>query len=240
MSHGLLWLDASFRVPVKAFRDKVYEKLVVAVQNLLQRLGRRPASSAFRVDHGPWRARRIEEELLARATLDQVLVWDPKHFHDACQLLLLILPGEYRIASIELGNDAAETPNINGCRVDCVSEFFGYWNLESRLTHMVVHPKYDLWRAVETALNVRVDLFVFKAAGTEVNDLDTALPGMVQQNVLWLEIAVDDPVLPHEHERPQDLDSESANEARREASEAVGLDQLIQVDAEQLHSDAEM
>lgn len=57
---------------------------------------------------------------------------------------------------------------------------------------------------------------------------------------LGLEVAVDDAVLAQEDERLEHLDREPANEGRREADEAVGLDELVQVDAQKLGRDAEV
>lgn len=57
---------------------------------------------------------------------------------------------------------------------------------------------------------------------------------------LWLEIAVHDPMVPHENETLKELDREPPDESRREPRERVCLDELVQVDAQQLCRDAEM
>jgi hypothetical protein len=49
---------------------------------------------------------------------------------------------------------------------------------------MVVHAEDDFGRAIEAALDIRINFFMLKAAATEVNDLDSAFCRMSQQNVL--------------------------------------------------------
>ena len=66
-----------------------------------------------------------EEEPLARAAVDKVLVRYAEHFHDASKLLLLVLTREDREASVQLSHDAAETPHID--------------------RHVIVHAENDLW-----------------------------------------------------------------------------------------------
>jgi hypothetical protein len=63
---------------------------------------------------------------------------------------------------------------------------------------------------------------------------------MFQQHVLGLEVAVDDAVMTHQAERQQHLVGEAADKGRREADEAVRLDELVQIHAEELHRDTQM
>jgi hypothetical protein len=51
---------------------------------------------------------------------------------------------------------------------------------------------------------------------------------------------VDDAMLAEEDERLEHLDGEAPDEGRREAGKAVGLDELVEVDAEELGRDAEV
>lgn len=57
---------------------------------------------------------------------------------------------------------------------------------------------------------------------------------------LGLEIAVDNPMVAQQRERAENLSRKATDEGGREAGEAVGLDELVEVDAEQLGDDAEM
>lgn len=78
-------------------------------------------------------------------------------------------------------------------------------------------------------MNVRVDLLIFKTAGTEVDDLDLRVHGMGEENVLWLEIAVNDFVLLEHYQATQELFGKTPNDFKAEAAELVGLDELVQV-----------
>lgn len=75
-----------------------------------------------------------KEDSSARATLDNILVRDTQHFHDAGKLLLLVLPRENREASVQLCKNATKTPHVD--------------------RHAVTHSKNDFWRAIESTLNV--------------------------------------------------------------------------------------
>lgn len=57
---------------------------------------------------------------------------------------------------------------------------------------------------------------------------------------LGLEIAVDDSVMAKEREGAEDLAREATDEGGGEAGEAIGLDELVEVDAEQLGDDAQV
>lgn len=151
-------------------------------------------------------------------------------------MLLLVLTREDGETSIKLGQDAPKTPHING--------------------HVVTHPKDNLWGPVESTLDVSIDLFVFKATASKVNDLQGALGGVEKQHILQassasssldasttylgLEITMYNLVLTHQHKRCKHLGRESTNKRRREPGESVGLDELVQVDAQQLSDDAQV
>ena len=57
---------------------------------------------------------------------------------------------------------------------------------------------------------------------------------------LRLEVTVYDAMVPHEGQRQQHLAREAADESGREAHEAVRLDQLVEIDAQQLHGDTKV
>lgn len=120
-----------------------------------------------------------------------MLLWWPEHFHNAGQLLLLVLTRENRITSVKLGQDTANTPHING--------------------DPVAHTEDNLWRSVESRLNVRVDLFILEAAGTEIDDFDLRVHRVSKQDIFWLEITVDDLVHLEKKQTAQKLLGESSN-----------------------------
>jgi hypothetical protein len=83
---------------------------------------------------------------------DEILWWYTKQFHNACQLLLLVFSREQWVASKHFGQDTTQRPHIDRDSVTDADDNFG--------------------GAVETALNVGVHFFIFKAAASEIDDLD--------------------------------------------------------------------
>lgn len=101
MPERLLGFEPPFRIPREALGDKVNEEFVVAAQHLGERLGSRSPSSTLGVHNRSRNAARIyinvrqpprarhksscltEEELFARAAVDEVLVRDTENFHNA-------------------------------------------------------------------------------------------------------------------------------------------------------------
>jgi hypothetical protein len=168
-------------------------------------------------------------------------------------LLLLVLTREDGEASVQLGQDATKTPHVD--------------------SHVIVHAKNDFRRAVETTLDVCVHykgvshatasgtteptLFVFEAAATEVDHLQSTLARMHEEHILRglsqyhdstlnqathfrFQIAVNDPMMAHQHKSAEHLGRETADQGCGEANETICLDQFVQIDAEKLHRNAEM
>ena len=120
------------------------------------------------------RGGRTEEEALARAAVDEVLVRDAHDLHDARELLLLVLAGEDRVARVHLGEDAAERPDLRAMeeREHSVSDGAGEPepSVSRKGTHVdghrVVAAEDDLGRAVEARLDVGVDCEGVRATGS--------------------------------------------------------------------------
>jgi hypothetical protein len=101
---------------------------------------------------------------------------------------------------------------------------------------------------------------MFKAATAEVDDFNSTLSWVLQEDVLdvmirsqgrtvritgeetylWLQIAMDDSMMAHQAQGHDHLAGEPPNQGGREAHETIGLDQLVQVDTEQFHGDAQV
>jgi len=62
----------------------------------------------------------------------------------------------------------------------------------------------------------------------------------LQQNVLWLQVAVDELGLIEDGQRVQNLRSEKLDQVGREAPEVVHLDQLVEVYAQELADKTEV
>ena len=144
----------------------------------------------------------------------------PQDFHDARQLLRLVLAGKQGIPGVELGEDAPETPHVDGL--------------------VVGGPEDHLRGAIKSRLDVGVRAFVLEAAAAEVDHLDGGLVRLAQEDVLGLEVAVDHALASQELERLQQLRGESADEAQREPSKVVVLDELVQVARQRLEGDAQV
>ena len=94
------------------------------------------------------------------------------HTHYQLHLFFLVFTWEQRIAHVELVQDAAEGPHVDG--------------------RVVGDAHDDLGGTVEPRLDIGVDLFVDEGGTSEVNDLYARLVGLLEQDVLGLQIAVDD------------------------------------------------
>src|ERR1700709_1984042 len=103
-----------------------------------------------------------------------MFLWWPKDLHDASQLLLFVLAREDRISSVKFGQNTAKTPHVN--------------------RQTIRHSKNDLWKAVESRLNVCVDLLVFVTARSEIDNLNLGACRMGKKDIFRLEIAVNDPL----------------------------------------------
>lgn len=111
--HSLVRFETAVRVPSQAAREEIQECLIIALQGLLKCLRAWTPSFALGRDGESRLAKRVEEELLASTLLNQVLVWRSKDFHDASQLLLLILSWENWITGEKFGEDASQAPHVN-------------------------------------------------------------------------------------------------------------------------------
>lgn len=149
-----------------------------------------------------------------------MLLWWTKHLHDTGQLLLLVFTRENRIAGVKLSQDTANAPHIN-----CNS---------------VTHAEDNLWRAVESRLNVGIDLFILEAAGTEIDDLDLRVHRVSKQDIFWLEITVNDLVHLKKKQTAQKLLREPPNELQGEPLKAIIFNKLVKVHVKKFSREAKM
>jgi hypothetical protein len=131
---------------------------------------------------------------------------------------LLIIAREQRLASIEFSEDAPQTPNIH---------FFG-----------IPDPEDDLWRSVESTLDIGVDLLISEAARSEVDDFDLPAHGVDAKDILRLEIAMDDLVFLQEDQAFEDLHGVVSNLIGAEPHKPCGLEVLKEIGVEQLEDEA--
>lgn len=143
-----------------------------------------------------------------------------KDLHDASKLLLLVLTREDGISSPKLCENATERPHIDA--------------------QAIAAAKNDFRTAVETRLDVGVDLLLFATRAAEIDDSDVGFPGFTKQDVLRLEIAVNDVLLLQQNQTCHHLTREATNEREGKALEVVRADELIKVNRKTGRDDAEM
>lgn len=110
---------------------------------------------------------------------------------------------EKREAGVKFGKDGSKGPDVDGSGVR--------------------DSKNDLWRPVESGLDVGVDPLAHETARTVVNDLDARLVLLLQQDILRLEVAVNQIVIGVELQRLKDLNSYSPDQIRAHTLEVVLL-----------------
>jgi hypothetical protein len=79
-------------------------------------------------------------------------------------------------------------------------------------------------------LDISVYSLPHKAAASVINDLDARFVLLLQENVLWLQIAMHQVVILLVLQRLQDLYRESADQALRYALKVVVPDKLVEID----------
>jgi hypothetical protein len=217
MLESLLGRHPLFDLPLEALINKVNEEIVIALHHLVEALGVGYANLAFRVRVLQWPVVVIEEHLSPRGHHDHGAGRDAFHLHYALDLLLLVLAGEDREADVQLVQNAAKRPHVDGRRVS--------------------DSHHDLWCSIEPALDVGVELVCLVRPTAKVDHLYTTLVRLPQENVLWLHVAMYDVVLFHVVERDEQLDREAANQAYGNALEIITLDELVEVHAQHLEDE---
>jgi hypothetical protein len=87
-------------------------------------------------------------------------------------LVVFVSASEKSVAGVELGQNATQTPHVDRVGVFGAEQDFG--------------------RSVRSGLNVKVHLVLVVAGRAEIADFYATLALLLQQNVLWLQITVND------------------------------------------------
>ena len=124
------------------------------------------------------------------------MVWGVTQSH----LVVLVLAGEERQTEEELGDDRAERPHVDGAAWEHgrgVRELRELRRiareLRGRMAAHRTHSREHLGRPVEPRLDVDGEALVGAAGRAEVDQLDRGRVEVLQQDVLGLDVAVDDP-----------------------------------------------
>ena len=119
-----------------------------------------------------------------------------------------------------LHKDAGETPHVDAAGVGYAQHYLG--------------------RPVESRLYIGVDSFGLVAARAEVYHFEAGLVGVLEQDVLRLQVAVDDAERGGVLQGGEDLHGEAGHQGEREALEATEFDELVEVHRQQFEGDAEV
>lgn len=111
--------------------------------------------------------------MLPLRVLQHLLGWHTNHINDKLKLFLLVRAWKQWESCVQLDHNATETPHIY---------LLSVWE----------ETEDDVWRPVESTLNISVYDFIFEAAATEIGNDDATLVLSFQENVFWLEVTMDD------------------------------------------------
>ena len=136
-------------------------------------------------------------------------------------MLFLVRAREQREARVQLNDYAAEAPHVDLLRVREQTED-------------------DVGRSIEPRLDVRVNDLVLEAATAKVSDDDTRLVLALQQYILRLQVAMDDPKLLEITQGRQQLNGKASDQIVFKALVMVHLDELVQVDAVEVEHAAQV
>ena len=103
--------------------------------------------------------------------MDNIIRWSTEELSNDGELVDVILSWEQWLALQHLGEDTSCRPDVD-------------------LDVVLLPCKHDLWRSVVSRRNVTGHLWVLNARKTEIANLQVAV--LVDEDVGWLEIAVDD------------------------------------------------
>jgi hypothetical protein len=141
-------------------------------------------------------------------------------FHDTLHLFFLVFASKERESYKEFIQDAPKGPHIDGRRIP--------------------DAKHDLGCSVKSWLDVCIELFVFVGTRSEVNYFDAWLVWLPQQNVFWLQIAVNNVIFPQKSERDQQLDSKSSHQRFTDTLEVIKFDEFVQIHRQEFKWNDEM
>lgn len=154
------------------------------------------------------------------ADLDHPVWWGTKHLDYSGDLVVLGGTREQGQAKEQLDYDTAERPHVDCRRIGKAQK--------------------NLWRSVESRLDVGVHCLTLVAGRSKINYLDDRAFEVLQQDVLRFQIAVDEAGLVEQGQAVEQLLSKHTHQGGAKASELVLLDQFVQVDAKEFENQAEM
>lgn len=207
MLQSLEWRHALDGIPLKALIQKVNELLVSTLKDVFDALSIWLPSLSARVRLQLGLTIRLEEDLGSSADGEQGLGWHTIKLHNICELLVLTFTWKKWEATEHFRNDGTERPHVNSC---------GVWYAED-----------DLWRPVESTLDVRIDALAHEARAAIVYQLQSRLVLLLEQNVLRLQVTVHEVVVRLELQRLQNLDCEPPYKVLGNTLEVVLFEEIV-------------
>ena len=217
----LLHVLARHRVRLDDLRQRIRLEVLLAWLLLDPTLSRVLLHALEMVGAPPKLVLSLLEELASLlAHLDHPVWRVPEHLDDPRDLVVLGRAGEQGQAEEQLNHDAPQRPHVDGGGVGQAEQ--------------------DLGRPVEPGLDIGVDGLALVARGPEIDDLDDGALEVLEEDVLGLQVAVDEPRLVQQGQAIQQLLCKDPDQGGAEAAELVLLDELVQIDAQQLEHQAQV
>mgnify|MGYP007058507940 CR=1 FL=1 len=116
---------------------------------------------------------------------------------------------EQTITSEQLDHDAPKGPHVDACSVGNSHD--------------------DLRGAIKAGLDVGVDALVLEAAASVVNDFYAWFVWLFQEDVLWLEIAMNNVVVTLELKSLKNLYCKSADQSSWDTLEVILFDEFVKI-----------
>lgn len=135
-------------------------------------------------------------------------------------MLVLTFARENGKTCEQLDQNTAKTPHVN--------------------SRSIANSENDLGSSIKSALNISIDLPIFKAPTSHIDHPDATFPFLLEQDILRLQVAVYNAIFFEETQGLQDLDRESPNQVVRETCELMLLQKFIQVFVKYLKRNATM
>lgn len=201
--HALIWF------PLKALVDEVNKVYlcIICLHHLGQVLRANMSHFALRIRLLEWSIVIVKEHFATACHHYHRSRRYSFNFHDTLHLLFFIFSSKNWESNEELIENATERPHINR------------WGVSD--------SHHDLWRTVESTLNVGVELVWFIRTRSKVNDFDSTLITLSQKDIFRFHITMNYLVFFHVVKRHEDLNCKATNKTFWHALKVIHFYKLI-------------
>mmetsp|Transcript_5227 Transcript_5227/g.9010 ORF Transcript_5227/g.9010 Transcript_5227/m.9010 type:complete len:258 (-) Transcript_5227:402-1175(-) len=151
----------------------------------------------------------VEVPTAIAAALKEVTGRQTENIYDLPQLVGRIFSFEQGPTSVEFHEDTSKAPNVHRSGISKAEQ--------------------DLGRAVVTTLDVRTRIVPNATGATKVCHFDNTVLQIADEEVLWLQIAVNYVILMKKDQGLQDLISEATDHVKRKTAKATVDQKMIQI-----------